>query len=78
MDGFGTFTCECDLGYTGDFCDVEIDDHCLTAGCQNGTYEDLFNDFHCHCYPGWTGSLYEEDINYCGLDPSPYRPLCYS
>ena len=74
MDGFGTFTCECDLGC---YCDVEIDD-CLTAGCQNGTCEDLVNGFHCLCYPGWTGSLCVEDIDYCGFDPSPNGSLCYS
>ena len=39
VDGFGTFACEYNPGYTGDFCDTEINE-CLTAGCQNGKCED--------------------------------------
>ena len=73
MDDYGNFTCECDPGYTGDRCDVEIDE-CSTAGCQNGACDDLINDFRCLCYPGWTGRLCETDIDYCGFDTSPAGP----
>ena len=73
MDDFGTFTCECNPGYTGGFCDIDIDE-CLTAGCQNGACADLINDFRCLCYPGWTGRLCETDIDYCGFDNSHAGP----
>ena len=73
VDRFGTFFCQCNPGYTGNICNVDINE-CLTAGCQNGRCEDLVNNFQCTCYPGWTGRLCDVDIDYCTLHNGP----CYS
>ena len=73
VDGIGNFSCLCFPGYTGYFCDIDIDE-CETAGCQNGECEDFINAFRCTCYLGWTGILCNRDINYCSMDSSRFGP----
>ncbi len=60
--------CVCHPGYTGEFCETNIDD-CDPSRCLEGaTCEDLVNDFKCVCPPGYTGALCMEDIDDC-VDP---------
>ena len=73
VDGVGIFTCECNAGFTGEFCDQDIHE-CETAGCQNGECEDLIGVYQCLCYPGWTGELCDIDIDYCTLNSSLFGP----
>ena len=35
QDGLGGYECECGVGWTGDRCQVNIDE-CVSAPCQNG------------------------------------------
>ena len=45
LDGINEFTCSCAPGYSGDLCEVDIDD-CATDPCnRNGTCVDLINDY---------------------------------
>lgn len=59
------FMCVCPAGYTGFFCEVEVDE-CLTSPCRNGaTCINRPGDFYCHCPRGFTGSLCEEQTEVC-------------
>ena len=49
---FGGFTCECDKGYEGLYCDTNIDD-CADSPCHNGgTCIDTVGSFFCSCTEG--------------------------
>lgn len=53
VDGLDNFTCQCQPGYTGLYCDVDIDE-CRSQPCQNqGTCVDLLGSYDCVC-PGGT------------------------
>ncbi len=58
------FTCLCAPDYTGEFCDVEIDD-CMGVECANGECVDGSASFECVCEAGYTGDLCGVDINEC-------------
>ncbi|UJR36701.1 hypothetical protein I4U23_029418 [Adineta vaga] len=67
-----SFTCECDLGFTGSTCDqgsFKIDE-CASQPCaNNGTCTDLENGFLCRCLPEWNGTLCTEPMNPCQSSP---------
>lgn len=48
------------LSYSGDMCEINIDD-CAGDPCHNGAYcLDGLNSFTCTCAPGFTGELCED------------------
>ena len=52
-------------GFTGQFCESDIDD-CDPSRCLEGsTCVDLLNDFRCECATGFTGPLCSVDIDDC-------------
>ena len=67
-DGSDLFTCGCITGYTGDVCDIDIDD-CDPNPCQNGNCIDGLNTFACMCTSGYTGGVCDININDCEPDP---------
>ncbi|XP_052212552.1 fibropellin-3-like [Dreissena polymorpha] len=59
------YTCQCQDGFTGAFCQTDINE-CSSLPCQNnGTCNDLVNSFSCNCAPGFTGTTCAADINEC-------------
>ncbi|XP_015589651.1 cubilin [Cephus cinctus] len=41
-------------------------DECISNPCQNqGTCEDLYDGFRCHCPPNWEGPVCANDVNEC-------------
>ena len=55
VNGFGSYSCNCDAGYTGDNCEIDIDE-CASSPCQNGgTCTDGINSYTCNCIPGHAG-----------------------
>ena len=49
------FTCRCQKGYTGAFCDVEINE-CHSNPCAyGGVCTDVINGYRCACPKGTTG-----------------------
>ena len=66
--GIDSFTCDCDTGWEGDLCDVNIDD-CVDNPCgEKGACVDGIESFTCKCHPGWDG---ENCTNNIRCDPNP-------
>lgn len=58
-DKLGGYSCDCDIGFSGSDCDINIDD-CAVHVCQNNaTCIDEVNYYTCSCEYGYTGKLCE-------------------
>ncbi|XP_033732288.1 sushi, von Willebrand factor type A, EGF and pentraxin domain-containing protein 1-like isoform X2 [Pecten maximus] len=58
-DDYNGYQCQCDVGFTGSDCDIDIDD-CEMNSCQNNaTCQDSVNNYTCQCLPNFTGILCE-------------------
>ena len=57
-DAFGNAVCTCPRGWTGKYCDIDIDE-CATAGssmcAHGGTCRNTNGSHACDCIPGFTG-----------------------
>ena len=68
--------CNCDEGFTGRNCSINIDD-CTPNPCENGgTCTDLVNDFMCNCDEGFTGRNCSTDIDDCTPNPCENGGTC--
>ncbi|XP_048577481.1 protocadherin Fat 4 isoform X2 [Nematostella vectensis] len=65
VDKENGFSCRCPAEYTGERCEVDIDD-CASEPCQNGgTCQDGVASFTCACAEGISGSLCERNSSLC-------------
>jgi hypothetical protein len=63
---WNAYICHCEDGYTGPYCDMDIDECQDTASvCVNGDCENLEGSYNCHCLPGWMEQDCSLDINEC-------------
>ncbi|XP_036418993.1 protein crumbs homolog 2a [Colossoma macropomum] len=70
------YVCQCQPGYTGENCSVNINE-CVSEPCQNGgTCEDLVNGYVCLCADGFTGVECEVDIDECENAPCLNGGVC--
>lgn len=61
--------CDCALGFSGFFCEQNIDD-CKGVTCENGgRCEDLVGNFTCNCSVGFTGRHCEYEVDECASNP---------
>lgn len=61
--------CQCSIGYTGKYCEIEINE-CESQPCQNnGQCIDSIGSFECNCTnTGFNGVLCENDIDECVME----------
>ena len=70
------FRCVCEIGFTGPYCETNVDD-CLHNPCKNGgSCIDKVNDFRCQCIPGFVGELCETNVDDCELRPCANGGVC--
>ena len=50
----GSYSCQCDAGYTGLTCLTNIDE-CSSSPCEHGTCTDFVNSYWCSCNAGYGG-----------------------
>ncbi len=63
------YACSCEDGWTGEHCDIDVDE-CVDSPCQNGAQcENLDGGFECVCVDGWEGELCGQDIDECAAQP---------
>eukprot|EP00808_Paulinella_micropora_P027699 g19880.t1 len=71
-----SYICRCDAGWTGGFCNINIDE-CAIRPCQNGgTCIDGIRSFTCTCPVGFTGAQCQTNINDCFPNPCQNGGIC--
>lgn len=68
VDHIGSYSCQCDAGWTGSRCDQEINE-CESNPCVHGTCIDHIGFYSCQCDAGWTGTNCDQDIDDCSSGP---------
>ena len=69
--------CMCPIGFTGDLCDVDIND-CVSNPCVNGNCTDMVAGYTCVCDPFWTGTNCDTCLisNCARCDSKMNPPVC--
>lgn len=76
LDAESSYECNCTAGYTGEFCDVNIDE-CMNNKCKNNsTCIDGIANFTCVCQNGYEGWLCDEEIDECRSNPCRNGATC--
>uniref|UniRef100_A0A8C7GN26 Sushi, nidogen and EGF-like domains 1 n=1 Tax=Oncorhynchus kisutch TaxID=8019 RepID=A0A8C7GN26_ONCKI len=76
ITGNPSFSCSCLAGFTGRWCQIDVEE-CSSYPCQNGgTCSDQVNGFTCQCPPGFTGTICQTDIDKCKGRPCLNGALC--
>ncbi|XP_072048918.1 uncharacterized protein [Amphiura filiformis] len=70
QDGLNQYVCQCNVGWSGTNCDINIIDECASSPCVNGGCQDGINQYVCQCNVGWSGTNCDINIiNECDSNP---------
>jgi hypothetical protein len=68
VNGENSFSCACDAGYSGEFCETKVDD-CVGVVCLNGAIcQDSVDDYDCLCSGNYFGKLCGSLNNVCAAN----------
>ncbi|XP_055739997.1 neurocan core protein-like isoform X2 [Salvelinus fontinalis] len=72
-----SYSCYCPQGFTGENCEIDVDD-CQSNPCLNGgTCIDKIDSFVCLCLPSYTGDTCEKDVESCEHGWRKFHGHCY-
>ncbi|XP_041752610.2 neurocan core protein isoform X2 [Coregonus clupeaformis] len=71
------YSCYCPQGFTGENCEIDVDD-CQSNPCLNGgTCIDKIDSFVCLCLPSYAGDTCEKDVEGCDHGWRKFHGHCY-
>ncbi|KAL0966447.1 hypothetical protein UPYG_G00295410 [Umbra pygmaea] len=71
------YSCYCPQGFTGENCEIDVDD-CQSNPCLNGgTCIDKIDSFICLCLPSYSGDSCEKDVEGCEHGWKKFHGHCY-
>nr|DBA25970.1 TPA: hypothetical protein GDO54_010287 [Pyxicephalus adspersus] len=75
-DRISHYLCDCQKGYIGKHCELEMNE-CLSEPCKNGgSCQDLAGGFLCTCPEGYIGAQCETELDGCDSSPCQNGGIC--